>query len=261
MELEILSDLNFKRMSDQDDLQNIIEETKAFPQNQLKKCEMPIGIYIHEIDGLHTRASIDLPQLITAGMPPELIDKILARTNGLRAAQCNWEEQSTQRQQAIRIWKSESPAIYAFRADLIENMTFAYRNNPDLLQKLKAIKKGNSHADAVQDLASLAVLGKANLTPLQAIHFDITLCDKASEEASRMGELLGQVNGHMYVDDELKIFRDKAFSLLKEVVDEVRSYGRFVFRKNSDLQQSYTSKYIRERNHKYRKKQKNLIED
>tara|TARA_R110001583_G_scaffold48896_2_gene153010 strand:+ start:15306 stop:16052 length:747 start_codon:yes stop_codon:yes gene_type:complete len=248
-------------MLDQDDLQNIIEEIKAFPQNQLKKCEMPIGIYIHEIDGLHTRASIDLPQLIAAGMPPELIDKMLARTNGLRTAQCNWEEQSTQRQQAIKIWKTESPAIYALRADLIENMTFAYRNNADLLRKLKAIKKGNSHADAVQDLANLALLGRANSSPLQAIHFDITLCDKASEEATKMGRLLGQVGGQMYVDDELKVFRDKAFSLLKEAVDEVRSYGRFVFRKNSDLQKSYTSKYIRERNHKYRKKQKNLIEN
>lgn len=248
-------------MSDQDDLQNIIEEIKVFPKCELKKCEMPIGIYMHEIDGLHTRASIDLPQLITAGMSPELIDKMLARTNALRKAQCNWEEQSTQRQKAIKTWKIESPAIYALRADLIENMTFAYRNNVDLLQKLKAIKKGNSHADAVQDLSNLSVLSKANSAPLQAIHFDLTLCDKASEEATRMGRLLGQMNGHMYVDDELKVFRDKAFTLLKEVVDEVRSYGRFVFRKNSDLQKSYTSKYIRERNHKYRKKQKNLIED
>lgn len=259
--LEIFSDLKLYRMSDQDDLQNIIEEIKAYPQNQLKKCEMPIGIYIHEIDGLNTRASIDLPQLITAGMSPELIDKMLDRTNALRTAQCNWEEQSTQRQQAIKIWKAESPAIYAFRADLIENMTFAYRNKADLLLKLKAIKKGNSHADAVQDLSNLAILGKANSAPLQAIHFDLSLCDKASEEASRMANLLGQVNGQMYVTDELKVFRDKAFSLLKDVVDEVRSYGRFIFRKNPDLRKSYTSKYIRERNQKYRKKQKNLIED
>ena len=245
-------------MSDQNDLQNLIEEIKAFPKNQLKKCEMPIGIYIHEIDVLHTRASIDLPQLITAGMSPELINKMLGRTNALRTAQCNWEEQSTQRQKAIKIWKAESPAIYAFRADLIENMTFAYRNNTDLLQKLRAIKKGNSHADAVQDLSNLAILGRANSSPLQAIHFDMTLCDKASEEASRMASLLGQVNGQMYVIDELKIFRDKAFSLLKEVVDEIRSYGRFVFRKDPNIHKSYTSKYIHERNRKYRKKQKDL---
>ena len=104
-------------------------------------------------------------------------------------------------------------------------------------------------------------MGKDNLSPLQAISFDLTLCDKAGKEANRMAGLLAKVNGYIYEDDELKVFRDKAFSLLKEVVDEVRSYGRFVFRKNSDLQKSYTSKYIRERNHKYRKKQKNLIED
>lgn len=116
------------------------------------------------------------------------------------------------------------------------------------------IKDGDSQADAVQDMTNLSVLGKANLMPLEAIYFDATLLDKAAADADRMGGLLGAVNGHMYVDDEIKVIRDQAFTLTKQVVDEIRKYGRFVFRKDPDHAKSYSSKYSRDKSSAYRRK-------
>lgn len=245
-------------MSDQQDLLDLIEEIKAVPKEQIKTCEMPIDVYISEIEGLHTNATVDLSLFTAIGMLPELVDKMLAYSGALRTAQSNWKHLTTDKQKAKDVWKAEAPAMYELRTDLIDHMTFAFRKDESLLQKLNAIKKGNSHADNIQDLASLSVLGKDNLAPLEAINYDVTKCDKAAEEADRMAGILGEVNGRMYMDDESKIIRDKAFTLLKEVVDEVHEYGRFVFRNDPEHRKAYSSKYTRDRNNKYRRSQENI---
>lgn len=242
-------------MSDQQDLLDLLDEIKAVLKEQIKQCDMPVGMYLHECENLHTRASVDLPELTAVGMAVELLPKLLPYTGALRTAQSNWEELNTVRDEAKKAWKTEWPAFLEFRNDLIDHMEFAYRNDETLLKKLAAIKQGDSHADAIQDMANLSVLGKANLAPLETINYEVTLVDKAAEEADKMSGLLGAVNGHMYVDDEIKVVRDQAYTLLKQVVDEIREYGRFVFRKDVDHARSYSSKYSRDKSSAYRRKQ------
>ncbi len=242
-------------MSDQQDLIDHLDVIKTVTKEQMKYCDMPVKIYVNEIENLHTRVSVDLPKLLAVGMNPDLLTKLLAYTGALRTAESNWAELNTVRDDAKDAWKAEWPAFIEFRNDLIDHMDFAYRNSEPLLKKLAAIKEGDSQADAVQDMASLSVLGKANLAPLEAINFDTLLLDKAATDADRMGGLLGAVNGHMYVDDETKVIRDKSYTLLKRVVDEIRKYGRFVFRKDPERAKSYSSKHNRDKYNAYKRKQ------
>jgi hypothetical protein len=241
-------------MSDKKDLLDHLDVIKAVPKEQMKYCDMPIGIYLQECEKLHTRASADLPNLTAVGMTAELLAKLLPYTGALRTAESNWAELNTVRDDAKEAWKAEWPAFIEFRNDLIENMDFAYRNSEPLLKRLAIIKDGDSQADAVQDMTNLSVLGKANLAPLEAIYFDATLLNKAAEDADRMGGLLGAVNGEMYVEDEIKVIRDQAFTLTKQVVDEIRKYGRFVFRNDPKIAKSYSSKYSRDKSSAYRRK-------
>ena len=242
-------------MSDQQNLLDLMGEIKAIPKEQIKSCGMPIGIYVDEAEGLHNQATHDLPKLMTVGMPAKLLEKLLPYTKALRTAQRNWEGMTSDRKQVKKVWKAEAPAFFKFRRDLIDHMDFAYRNDEAVLKKLEAIKEGDSHADSIQDMANLAVLGKAHPEPLRAIKFDLTLLDIAASDADRMAGVLGAVNGQMYVDDDSKVIRDKAFTLLKGVVDEIRNYGRFVFRNEPDHLRSYSSKYCRDKSSAYRRKQ------
>ena len=170
---------------------------------------MPVGIYLHECENLHTRASVDLPELTAVGMAAELLAKLLPNTGALRTAQSNWEELNTVRDEAKEAWKTEWPAFLEFRNDLIDHMEFAYRNNEALLKKLTAIKQGDSHADAIQDMANLSVLGKANLAPLETINYNVTLVDKAAEEADKMSGLLGPLTVICMWMTKLKWFATK----------------------------------------------------
>ncbi|MCZ4695488.1 hypothetical protein DWB61_11775 [Ancylomarina euxinus] len=248
-------------MSDQQELIDIMEEIKVFPREKIKNFTTPISIYLNEADNLHTRANLDLLQLQEVGMSADLLDRLKHLTTALRRAQVNWKELKTEKQKAQSIWKQESKTLYELRKDLLEGMSFAFRKDENLMQHLREIKKGRNQADDIHDLSRLAVLGTRNLHLLEAIHFDISLCDKAAKASSRFAHILGAVNGHLYVEDEIKITRDKAYSLLKEVVDELRAYGRFAFRKKPNQQKSYTSSYIHKRNIMYRKNKKSSLEE
>ena len=243
-------------MSDQQALLDLLPEIKAVLDEQIKKSEMPMGIYLQETEGLSVRAKEDQPVLTTVGFKPEYLARLALLTGATRAAQANFEQKTTSKKDAMLAWKEAMPTMMDLRKELIDNMSFAFRKQPELLTKLDAIKEGDSYADAIQDLAELAVLGNDNKELLEEVKFDVTKCDTASAEAERMAELLGEVNGHMYVDEETKVIRDKAFTLLDELVGEIRDYGRFVFRNDKSHCKAYSSKYMRDRTNKYRRGKK-----
>ncbi|RUT78762.1 hypothetical protein [Ancylomarina longa] len=240
-------------MSDQQNLLDHLEEIKAVLNEEMVYCDMPYLVYINECEGLHTRAQLDLPMLEAFNFDATKLDRLLDLTGALRTAQSNWESMKTDKQKAIDAWEKEAPAMYELHDDLIAQMSFAFRADASLLKKLAAIKVGDSRADTIQDMASLSVLGKENKELLTAINFDLSQLDIAAEMADKVGGLLGDINGRMYFEDDIKLIRDKAFTLTKQVVDEIRSYGKFVFRKNEAKRQAYSSKYHRERVAAYRK--------
>lgn len=244
-------------MSDQADLEILLDEINAIANEHIKHCDMPFEIYIYEAERLHTRATEDLSKLSAINMPVGLIDKLHTRTKALSRAQLNWVEQSNQKKEAMQEWKTAEPEFKKLRIELIKYFQFAFRKNKNLLDKLEHIKKGNSYADMILDLTNLSVLGKTSPELLEEINFDLTLLDKAAEESKRMGNLRAHIGGRMYVKDDKLIIRNKAFTLLKECVDEIRSYGKFAFRDKPETVKAYQSQHHCKRNAEYYKNKKN----
>jgi len=91
------------------------------------------------------------------------------------------------------------------------------------------IADGNSNSDMIQDLNDMAVLGKNNVAPLQALGFDLNKLNVAAETSNAMAELPAAANGDKSLQSETKMIRDKAFFYLKQRVDEIRAAGKYVF--------------------------------
>ncbi|BAX81224.1 hypothetical protein [Labilibaculum antarcticum] len=240
-------------MSDQQNLLDHLEEITALTEEKILHCSIPYKVFINEAEALHTHASIDLPSLQAINFNPEKLDRLLSLTGALRTAQSNWEAKKTDKQKREECWRNEAPEMYDLHSEIIDHMGFAFRGDEALLRTLNGIKEGKSKADMIQDMASLAVLGKENAELLQAINFDLASLDTAAQMADHMGGLLGDINGRMYFADDLKLTRDKSYTLCKVLVDEIRTYGKFVFRNNDEKRKAYASKYNRERVTAYRK--------
>ena len=243
-------------MSEQQNYDDSLTKIIAVVNKNIKSCSIPYGIFIHEAKKTHKVGSEDFVILSPLGYKQESLDELQVLNGALSVAEMNWETQSTKQKEAQLRWKNDAPSMNESINDLYDTMRFAYRKDERLLLVLNEIRDGDSNADGVMDLGRLGTLGKDNPEPLTAIGFDILRCDTALSESERMANLLAEVNGTMYVDDENKVIRDKAFTLVKILVDELRDYAKFAFRNDPERLKLYTSKYQRDQQAEYRRNKK-----
>jgi D-ribose pyranose/furanose isomerase RbsD len=218
----------------------------AIPADQiLAPHSIPVDAYIQEAENLYNWCLADQSELTARAMSWDMVVDLPVRAGALREAESIWTKQYLNKKEAETQWKERSPLAYDLRNDLLDHFRFAYRRDVELTKKVRAIAEGWSHADMIQDLNDLSVLGKGYPAPLAAINFDMALLDQAAQIAGEMAALLAEVVGDRASADEAKKIRDQAYTHLKSSVDEIYDYGQYVFRDNPERLQNYTSDYLR----------------
>jgi hypothetical protein len=172
-------------------------------------------------------------------MDVTLIDELPPLSGALRYCQAIWMSEYRARIEAQKEWQEQSPMAYEEKKDLLHHFSFAYRHDDNILKKVMRIREGASHADMVQDLVELAVLGEKHPQPLTAINFDLDRLQNARTLSHTMSELLAAANGSAGDNSSNKLLRDRAYTLLAEKASTVREYGRFVFWKDEDKRARY----------------------
>ncbi|MCK8521278.1 hypothetical protein M0D21_06860 [Aquimarina sp. D1M17] len=76
--------------------------------------------------------------------------------------------------------------------------------------------------------------------------FEVKKLDVAAQLSDTMAELLAKANGAAQENSVSKSLRDKAFTHLKEAVDEVRAAGKYAFKADPDRFKGYVSRYKRQ---------------
>ena len=233
-------------MSTTDDFNQLKETIEMMDEKQVLTPNMPVDVFNQEAEDLYQLALADKEKLTQRGLKEESIQALNVAAGACRYAEAEWNKERNAKQEAQRQWKEKSPEAYELRDDLMDEFEFAFVRNGSLLSVLDRIKDGNGDADMIQDLVDLSVLGKENTEVLATTHCDITLLDRAESMADEMADLLGMANGAKNENNEAKVLRDKAYTYLKAHVDEVRRYGKFVFRKDRDHAAKYASEYRRD---------------
>lgn len=243
-------------MANIDDYNAKLQIIKAISDEETLYPFMPVDIYLQEAENLYHWAKDDETQLQKAGIG-EYINDLPIRAGACREAQAIWNNSQNSKEEAEKIWKVESPKAYELRDELLHTFRFAFRKQDDLLIVVSKIAEGNGHADMIQDLNELAILGSSNIKLLQQINFDQNKLQIARTTSDEMANLLGIVNGDRLNKDENLIIRNKAYTYLKEAVDEIRECGKYVFWKNTDRLKGYKSAYLSRMN----KKNRNIKEE
>jgi hypothetical protein len=237
-------------MSNVKEYQEKLEEIKQIPDDKIEILYMPLDHYMLEADGTYTQALKDKEALVKAGIPEELIHDLAKRVGACRQAQSNWIDKRNKQKEAEKKWSKRVEIAYELRTDMIHGFRYAYRNYPDLLNQVSYIAKDYGHADLIQDMNDLSTMGRNNPEPLKAIGFNMDLLDQAAKMSGELSELLNQANGDRWSNDEAKIIRDKAYTYLKQAVDEIRECGKYLFWRDEERLKWYTSEYIRQRRQK-----------
>ncbi len=230
-------------MSSTADYNELLPVISAISPSDVLTPNIPIDVFVQEAENLFHWCSDDEGELTRVGLDWTLVTTLPVRAGACREAQSLWNKERNTRQEAEQAWKDEAPAAFGLRDQLIHTFRFAYRKFDGLLSRVDEIAQGDTNADMVQDLNDLSVLGKANSEPLVIINFDMPLLDTAADVSDRMGDLLGATNGERKEVSEAMLIRDKAFTYLKQAVDEIRECGKFAFWRTPDRLKGYNSDY------------------
>lgn len=241
-------------MANIDDYNAKLAEIQAMSTEEVKEPGIPVDVALQEAENLHHWSMDDADQLKLVGITMAMIKDLPVRAGACREAQSIWNKDYRSQQEAQKQWAEQAPLAYELHGDLLASMRFAYRKDDALLSRVSAITEGTGHADMIQDLNDIAVLGRENPDPLTAISFDLAQLDVAATRADELADLLAEANGDKADQNESKVIRDKAYTYLKALVDEIREAGKYVFRNNKNRLKGYSSEYWRKQ---YRKNKDN----
>lgn len=237
-------------MPSSNDYTQLLPEIAAVKSEEIKKPNIPFDIFLQESENLFQWCKDDKEMLAKCGLDVSLIDKLPLLSGACREAQARWVKENKTKKAAEISWRKEYPAALNLRNELIHDFRFAFRKNPGLLEKIANIEKGNSYADFVQDLNDLSVLGIAHLALVTKTGRTRESLENAALLASRIAELLATVNSEKQINAGFLEIRNKAYTLLKNAVDEIRECGRFVFWRNPERLKGYSSAYWQAHNAK-----------
>jgi hypothetical protein len=209
---------------------------------------VPIDVFVQEAENLYHWCLDDRDALTRAGLDWNLATTLPVRAGACREAQSLWIKERNTRQEAEQAWKEQAPAAFDLRDQLLHTYRFAFRKSDGLIARVDEIALGDTNSDMVQDLNDLAVLGRSNGNLLGATGFDFSLIDQAAALSDHMGDLLGATNGERKEDSEAMLIRDKAYTYLKQAVDEIRECGKFAFWRTPERLKGYVSDYWKSKN-------------
>lgn len=243
-------------MTNPDNMALKLNAVKTIKDEDVKApSNIPVDVYLQEAENLYHWAQEDKEKLAERGLDWNLVQDVPARADVLRDTESKWVTTRFTQEEAEKKWALLAPDAYDFRDDLLQTFRFAYRNAPDILGRVSAISEGYGHADMIQDLSDLSALGKSRPAELSAIKFDLSILDKTSKTADELADLLGMTTAERADAGEAIKLRNKAFTHLKEAVDEIYAYGQFVFRHDERRLKGYSSDYLRRKRNKRGKKE------
>jgi hypothetical protein len=231
-------------MSETISMMSVLEAVNSLPSDQVKIPNQPVDIYIQEAENLLQWSLPDKEMLLAKGLDPFLFDAMPFSLSICRDAQAKWAAEQKLKSDATKAWQEQAPIGYALRDQLLADFRYAFRKDKELLKSVALIAEGTGNADMIQDLADLAALGKLNPIPLAAINFNIQQIDTATSLSSTLSGLLATSNGDKKTENAIFLFRNKAFTYLKNIVDEIRDCGKYAFRNIKLRRKGYKSDYL-----------------
>jgi flagellar hook-basal body complex protein FliE len=125
------------------------------------------------------------------------------------------------------------------KRDLVAALRFFLRNDQELQRKVSAIQEGSGLADLLDDLSKLADLTEQHQAALSKAEYPQKQSPAtASSQARTLAETLGTtvaIEKASQTAAEAINLRNRAFWSLRELMDEARATGRYVFRKKPKL--------------------------
>jgi hypothetical protein len=236
------------------DLNARIEELRSMNGLKSSRPDMPVPVVAQEAYDLYEWCQPDKEFLINAGLNWFYVEELKIRTNVLVNLESAWVNQRDSVSEFEKEWKVALPCARDLRAEMAHYFFKALASIPDVHVKVRKMSKGRSNAAVSAGLFELAELGSLYQAELERNGIDLCILDKAMKAGGDLTRLQAKLNAFKGGKAEGQFLRNKAYYHLREVVDEVRRIGKFVFWKNEERYKGYLSDFLKSKTHKLKHK-------
>ena len=207
---------------------------------------VPVRVMTEEGVALERCARRDEMRLRKVGLNWSQVEGLTQSARALSEAQSQWDNVRFTREDEQKTLRGKMKEADTLRADLVHTMRFAFRHDEELLSRVNRIAEGTGKGDLAQDLNDLAVLGRENPQPLEAVGMDLEQLVTASDMSDALQRHKAEVAVNETAAEAKKLLRDQAYTYLKQAMDAVREHGQYAFWKSPEKLLDYSSAYLRD---------------
>lgn len=185
-------------------------------------------------------------RLRAVGLAASDVELLAVAEGALRTAQSEWTVARTRNKGEAQVARETRGK--ELRSELIAGVRWNMRKNAKAMATVDLIQDGEGIPDLVQDLVDGAALIDSDLAAfLHDESFDAVAISEAAKTLSEEIRVGLSAERQPADQDEAKELRNRAFTLLDDVLSRVREAGRHAFRKEPQLAARFTSPYLRRR--------------
>ncbi len=126
--------------------------------------------------------------------------------------------------------------------DMLETAKYRLKKVPELYSVVTAIREGGSYASFIQDLNDLSVLFRENWPLFEEINYDYEYVTKSAKLSNKLSELRARATVDKSESPELRVTRDKCFTLLKETLEPALERAAWLMRSDKKTAEKFEIK-------------------
>lgn len=220
-------------------------ELKGLEDVQREVGPVPLDAFFKEAAALvHTVGVAEVrAQLLAVGLEAEKLDKLPVALTAAQDAQADWV--NVRGRSYSNNLVELIAAAHSERSELLAAARFHLREERTIGETLGAIAEGEGLDDLVQDLFALGRLIEQNT---QAFERDTTFDAPTRARGARdLAQRLQRTQTEEQFDTlqrQLRDQRDRTYTLLSRLVDEIRRTGRYAFRNDPTLVGRFSSAFL-----------------
>lgn len=219
----------------EDDLKTVQPEIENTKEQDIVKISYPHKHYLQEMKNLYFKFLKVKEQLVAGKMDFAKVEKLLQMANACGLLHALATAVVFPTSEATKAWYEGKDEADLLLYDMKEGALYACREYPELLAKISYFSEGSSNADTFQDLLDYSVFGNSNKDLFEAIGYDMENFKRAAELAKILSELYAQVTVDRSMSPGVTLTRDKGFTILKKLIDELNAQARFIFRADREI--------------------------
>lgn len=223
------------------------EAIEAVPMKRVKRPDkMPVATYNAEAEALYHSCQEDREELEAYGLDWELVNDLQLRVGALRHAESLWGARKRRSMRnLLEKWEQLRVEALKIMKILLPAYRHAFCNEPVTLGKLKGIARSCSKVEFLSRLGLLIGIGRGNLEELERVGFEVSLIRELDELYAEMSKVHGKKLSEEKRTSEDLIIRNKAYTYLKELVDEIKRVAGAALWNKPDRLDYYHSTYMR----------------